>query len=58
VKTIVILTIEHIKPLPAKTPITDVISERTYNFLYAQGCEAGVRASLVPNKVEAWEEAQ
>jgi hypothetical protein len=57
-KTIVILTIEHSKPLPTKAPITDVLSERTYNYLYAQGVEADVRASLVPNKVEAWESAE
>lgn len=54
-KTILILTIEHKKPLPVKTPITDVVAERTYNFLYAQGCEAGVRAVLVPEKREQWE---
>lgn len=54
-KTILILTIEHKKPLPTKTPITDVVSERTYNYLFAQGVEVGVRASLAAEKVEAWE---
>lgn len=54
-KTLLILTIEHTKPLSTKTPITDVVSERVYNYLYAQGVEAGVRASLVPEKLEAWE---
>jgi hypothetical protein len=58
VKTILILTIDHKKPLPTKVPITDVASERLYNYLYAQGVEAGVRASVASEKVEAWEEAK
>jgi hypothetical protein len=56
VKTIVILTIEHKKPLPSKVPITDAISERVYNYCFAQGVEVGVRASLAQEKVEPWEE--
>jgi hypothetical protein len=55
VKTIVILTIEHKRPLPDKVPVTDVIAERTYKYLYSQGVEVGVRASLVQEKREAWE---
>jgi hypothetical protein len=55
VKTILIVTLEHSKPLPDKTPITDVVGQRLYAYLYSQGVEAGVRASLVQEKPEAWE---
>lgn len=55
-KTILILTIEHTKPLPDKTPITDIASQRLYGYLYSQGVEASVRASLVPDSKEAWEQ--
>jgi hypothetical protein len=56
VRTILILTIEHKKPLPTKAPITDVVSERIYNYLYAQGVEASVRASIAQEKAEPWEQ--
>lgn len=55
-KTLLIITIEHTKPLPDKVPITDIASQRLYSYLYSQGVEAGVRASLVQEKVELWEE--
>jgi hypothetical protein len=39
-KTILIVTIEHSKPLPAKVEITDIASDRLYGYLYSQGVEA------------------
>lgn len=57
-KTILILTIEHSKPLPEKMVITDVVSERAYNWLRAQDCPASVTATQctqVPAKPEKWE---
>jgi hypothetical protein len=54
-ETILILTIRHKKPLPDKTPITDIAGQRLYSYLYSQGVEASVRASLVPQKPEEWE---
>ena len=46
-KTYLLVEIEHRKPLPAKQPITDVLSQRIYMYLYAAGVEASVKASLV-----------
>lgn len=45
-KTQILIEIDHKKPLPEKTPITDVIAQRVYGFLYANGVEAGVVAKL------------
>jgi hypothetical protein len=41
------LTIErsHDKPLPGD--LTDAIAQRAYMFLYSQGCEVGVKATLM-----------
>jgi hypothetical protein len=58
VKTIVIVTIEHAKPLPSKVEITDIASDRLYGYLYSQGVEASVTATQctqVPAKPEKWE---
>lgn len=54
-ETLLIVKITHKRPLPQRMDITDVVSERTYNWLYANGCEASVRASLVPQKPDDWE---
>lgn len=57
-KTILIVTIDHTKPLPAKVEITDIASQRLYMYLYSQGIEAGVTATQctqVPSKPEKWE---
>lgn len=54
-RTILIVTIEHKKPLPDNTPITDIAGQRLYSYLYSQGVEAGVRVSLVQDKPELWE---
>lgn len=45
-KTLIVLEIDHRKPLPEKTPITDVIAQRLYGYLYSQGVEAGVQARI------------
>ena len=45
-KTRITLEIDHRKPLPDKTPLTDIVSQRVYNFLFSQGCECGVTATL------------
>jgi hypothetical protein len=57
VKTLLIVTIEHKKPLPVRENVTDIASQRLYSWLYSQGVEAGVRASLVQEKPEMWEAA-
>jgi hypothetical protein len=54
-ETMLIVTIKHAKALPSKMNITDIVSERTYNWLNAQGVSADVRASLVPQKPDEWE---
>jgi hypothetical protein len=59
VKTIVILTIEHKKPLPVRVPITDISAERIQNYPYSQGCEATVTASQlseIPKALQMWEQ--
>lgn len=56
-KTLLIVTIEHSKPLPEKVQITDIAGQRLYSYLYSQGVEAGVRVSLVQEKQELWEAA-
>jgi hypothetical protein len=45
-KTQILIEIDHTLPLPSKTPITDVIAQRVYGYLYANGVEAGVAAKL------------
>lgn len=60
-KTILILTIEHTKPLPDKTPITDIASQRIYGYLYANGVEASVRATRLTENDEKkyeWERVE
>lgn len=56
-RTLLIVTIDHRKPLPEKTPITDIAGQRLYSYLYSQGVEAGVRVSLVQDKPELWEKS-
>ncbi len=43
-ETIVTVKILHTKPLPKEA--LDTIAQRTYSYLYARGCEAGVTAAL------------
>lgn len=45
-KTTLLIEVTHTKPLP-KQPITDVAGQRIYGWLYSQGVEAGVKASLL-----------
>ena len=45
-KTEILVTITHAKPLPDKTPITDILASRLYSFIYANGVEAGVDARI------------
>jgi hypothetical protein len=45
-KTLIVLEIDHKKPLPTKSPITDIVAQRVYGYLYSQGCEAGVQARV------------
>jgi hypothetical protein len=54
-ETYLIVKITHKKPLPEKVDITDIAGQRLYAWLYSQGVEASVRASLVPQKPETWE---
>lgn len=49
-QTIVILTIDHKKPLPAGA--TDVIAQRFYMWAYSQGVEVGVRATVAQQPKE------
>lgn len=44
-ETIILLKVTHRKPLPELA--TDTISQRAYSWLYSQGVEAGVTATLV-----------
>lgn len=46
-KTTIITVIEHKKPLPAKVPVTDAVSQRIYGWLYSQGVEAAVSTKLM-----------
>lgn len=52
-KTTIQIEIEHAKPLPTKTPITDVVADRTYNYLFANGSQVGVRVMLVSEELDA-----
>lgn len=45
-KTFIVVEIDHKKPFPEKTPITDVVAQRIYGYLYSQGVEAGVQARI------------
>ena len=40
------MTIEHKKQLPDKTPVTDILAQRLYGYLFSQGHEVGVEARL------------
>lgn len=54
-QTIILLTIEHKKPLPKDA--AKVIEQRFYMWAYSQGVEVGVRATVLPVKnYEVWEE--
>lgn len=44
-ETIVLLKITHKKPLPKL--VTDTIAQRAYSYMYSQGVEVGVTATLV-----------
>lgn len=46
-KTYLLIEIDHKKPLPNKSPITDMVGQRVYGFLYSQNCEAGVVVKLL-----------
>lgn len=41
-KTVLIIEIDHTRPLPSKSPIGEVLGQRVYGYLYANNCEAGV----------------
>jgi hypothetical protein len=43
-ETVLILRIQHKKPLPAG--VTDAVAQRFYMWAYSQGCEVGVTATL------------
>lgn len=45
-KTLILVEIDHKKDLPSKVPATDVIAQRIYGWLYANGVEAGVQARI------------
>jgi hypothetical protein len=45
-KTVLIVEIDHQKPLPVKLDLTDAASQRIYGWLYSQGVEAGVKAKV------------
>lgn len=48
-KTELLLTITHTKPLDLRSPLTDTIAGRVYGYLYSQGYEVGVKAELRVN---------
>lgn len=50
-KTTIEVVIDHKKPLPGRLPITDVIADRLYMYLYANACEAGVDAKVLGDEV-------
>lgn len=55
-KTIIVLELDHKKPLPSS--VTDTAAQRIYAWLYSQGVEAGVSAKLlteVPAEPKPWE---
>jgi hypothetical protein len=55
-ETVITIKIVHKKPLPKD--LTDAIAQRTYNFLYSQGCEAGVSAGLAQMPKEPGKEVE
>ena len=55
-QTILITTIESNKPLPQGLSLTDILSERAYNWLQTKGVSVAVKTVLVPQKKEIWEE--
>ena len=46
-RTVLQVVIDHNKPLPAKVSLTDIAAQRIYGWLYSQGVEAGVQATLL-----------
>ena len=45
-KTMLVVEITHDKPLPTRLDVTDALTQRTYNWLFANGVEAGVKVVL------------
>jgi hypothetical protein len=43
-ETLIVLKVSHKKPLPKDA--TDMIAQRAYSWLYSQGVEAGVIATI------------
>ena len=52
-ETIVILTVTHEGKLPES--LTDLVAERTYNYLFAKGLKVDVKATQVQQAKHAWE---
>ncbi len=50
-ETIVLLKITHKKPLPKL--VTDTIAQRAYSYMYSQGVEVGVTATII--EIPEWE---
>lgn len=46
-KTSFLVEFEHAEPLPDKVPLSDVLSERGYNYVHSQGGRCDVTAKLV-----------
>jgi hypothetical protein len=57
VKTILIVTVDHKKPLPERMELSDVAAQRLYGWLYSQGVEASVNASYAQKEVEDEDDA-
>ena len=47
-KTVLLITIEHTKPLPDKVPVTDIAAQRLYGYFFANGVEVDVEAQIQP----------
>lgn len=45
-KTMLVVEVTHSKPLPTKVPLTDILTDRVYNYLFAQGHQVGVKVVL------------
>lgn len=45
-KTTIILEIDHSKPFAPKVQPTDIVAQRVYSYLYAQGYEVGITAKI------------
>lgn len=59
-KTVLVVEVEHEKPLPTRQDITDIAAQRIYGWLYSQGVEAGVRVALTAQvkPLLAWEQKE